>query len=256
MTLLCRHETRPSRVVIVGIIGAVMALAPVASAQPDAGNGTEGNLELGLRYYETQQYEKAADAFRQAYVENPKPEVLYALAQALRMAGNCEDAKQAYQAFLRTNPEERKAEAARVNMGRCESAPPPASVEPPADPDPPPQPMPKPVPAEEPSPWYTDTTGGLLTLGGVTGLTLASVFLLSSRSSASSLDNAATYGDYESSLDDANRARKIAIVAGSAGTALCIVGVIRYLTRDPSPTVEVSASVGRDHGGLWWSGSF
>lgn len=222
-------------------------------------------LELGLRYYDTQQYEEAAEAFRQAYMADPKPEILYALAQAYRMSGRCDRAREAYQSFLRTKPEARKAEAARVNMDRCEP-------KPAAPPVPAPAPTPKtaaPAPSPKPtrdtptahdtqsSPWYTDTLGDVLTVGGLAGLGAAGVFHLIENRNESDMDSAATYGEYESSHADANRARKVVLISGTAGGVLLVAGVVRYLTRSPdTSSTEISGAVAPHGGGITWSGTF
>jgi tetratricopeptide (TPR) repeat protein len=232
-------------------------------AEPVAERRPGNQLELGLRYYDTQQYEEAAEAFRQAYMANPKPEILYALAQAYRMSGRCDRAQEAYQSFLRTNPEAKKAEAAKVNMERCEPKPaaPPAPA--PA-PKAPPTPSPKPArdtPAAHDtdsfSPWYTDTLGDVLTVGGLAGLGAAGVFHLIENQRESDMESAATYGEYESSHADANRARKVVLISGTAGGVLLVAGIVRYLTRSPdASSTEISAAVEPHGGGLTWSGTF
>ena len=216
-------------------------------------------MELGLRYYATQQYEQAAEAFRRAYVAEPKPETLYALAQSLRLSGDCEGAEQAYLAFLRTGPDERRAQAVHVNMKRCvpaKKAPPNVASTPSAAPTK--TPPTEPPPSQQPrSPWYTDTAGGFLTLSGIAGLSVAAVFLVVENGNESDMKAADTYETYDSSLTAANRSRKISLVAGSVGAALLIGGVIRYLTfSDETPSSEVSASIGDHAGGVTWSGTF
>jgi tetratricopeptide (TPR) repeat protein len=258
-----RHESKSVRLACSFVIGIVL-LPSLTAAQPadspDAGEGAS-SLDRGLRYYDTQQYEEAAEAFRQAYMADPKPEILYALAQAYRMSGKCERAREAYQSFLRTNPDARKAEAARVNMDRCEPKPPPQPpVTAPAPVAAAPAPTPKPQPVERDatgsSPWYTDPIGDVLTVGGLAGLTLAGVFHVIENGHESQMESAVTYGDYESSHSDANRARKITVVSGTAGGVLLVAGVVRYLTRSSDASSEVSASIDSHGGGISWLGTF
>jgi tetratricopeptide (TPR) repeat protein len=63
----------------------------MASA-PDDGRGGRSLFEEGERHYRAGKYELAAEAFREAYRLLPSAELLYNLAQAERLSGNCEAA--------------------------------------------------------------------------------------------------------------------------------------------------------------------
>jgi thioredoxin-like negative regulator of GroEL len=59
------------------------------------------HLDRGLQLYSEENYAEAAREFEQAYSLAPAPSLLLAQAQALRLAGACEEAAPLYEAFLR-----------------------------------------------------------------------------------------------------------------------------------------------------------
>lgn len=148
-------------------------------------------------------------------------------------------------------------------MGRCEpkpEAPPTLAPAPTAPPTPSPKPASDAPAAHDTeifSPWYTDTLGDVLTVGGLAGLGAAGVFHLIGNQSESDMESAATYGEYESSHADANRARKVVLISGTAGGVLLVAGLVRYLTRSPdASSTEILAAVDPHGGGITWSGTF
>src|SRR5258706_11506113 len=66
-----------------------------------------------LRHFDVQQYAEAIVDFQAAYQISPQSEILYGLAQAERLAGDCPRAIVAYESYLRTEPGPRQANAAR-----------------------------------------------------------------------------------------------------------------------------------------------
>jgi tetratricopeptide (TPR) repeat protein len=60
--------------------------------------------EKGRAYHEAGDYTHAIAAFKEAYVLAPSPGLLFNLAQAYRLAGNCDDAAWMYHRYLDTNP--------------------------------------------------------------------------------------------------------------------------------------------------------
>jgi tetratricopeptide (TPR) repeat protein len=77
--------------------------APVASASSAEGHELS-KLDQAVRLYQQHEYEQAALAFEEAYALEQEPSLLLAQAQALRLAGDCEQAKPLYEAFLREAP--------------------------------------------------------------------------------------------------------------------------------------------------------
>lgn len=58
----------------------------------------------GRIYHDAGDYAAAVAAFKEAYVLAPSPGLLFNLAQAYRLAGNCDEATWMYRRFLDTNP--------------------------------------------------------------------------------------------------------------------------------------------------------
>src|SRR5580693_5254089 len=104
--------TKPTNVII---LLCVLVLSATALASP-----AQTLLERGLRSYAVGHYPEAIASFQRGYEMEPRPEFLYALAQAQRMNGDCRGAVASYRAFLRTSPAERAAAPARQNLARCE----------------------------------------------------------------------------------------------------------------------------------------
>jgi tetratricopeptide (TPR) repeat protein len=78
--------------------------------------------DRGRAAHDAGDYSAAIAAFTQAYVIAPSPALLFNLAQAYRLQGNCDDAALMYRRYLATNPgfEQRAlAEAHLASVERC-----------------------------------------------------------------------------------------------------------------------------------------
>src|SRR5688572_3171688 len=111
--------------------------------------------------FQAGRYADAAEAFGEAYAEEPDPKFVYAQAQAERLGGDCAHAIEHYDRFLALDPEAGAAEDARTNRERCRQ-----ELErrrPPPPPDPPPPRVVEPVDESAPTrPWHRDPLGGAL----------------------------------------------------------------------------------------------
>jgi tetratricopeptide (TPR) repeat protein len=106
----------------------VMLWAMEAHAQsaeagsPSSDPAARAEYEHALALYQRGQYAAAIAPLRRAYELYPSPELLYDLAQAQRLAGDCAGALVAYRAFVATEPEEplrSRADAKLLEMERC-----------------------------------------------------------------------------------------------------------------------------------------
>ena len=92
------------------IIAAALAVAPrVASAEepmaPDVIPPKARALAVqGRAFHDTGDYGNAIIAFKEAYVMAPSAGLLFNLAQAYRLAGNCDDAALMYRRYIATGP--------------------------------------------------------------------------------------------------------------------------------------------------------
>jgi tetratricopeptide (TPR) repeat protein len=73
----------------------------------------------GARAFEAQRWDEAARAFEAAYADHPRPELLWAHAQSLRLSGRCDEALPLYDRFLGTNPSADEIVDAHTNIADC-----------------------------------------------------------------------------------------------------------------------------------------
>jgi tetratricopeptide (TPR) repeat protein len=94
-------------------LASIMVIALAAAPAAARGDGTwSGNVpakaralaDRGRALHDAGDYAAAITAFTQAYVMAPSPALLFNLAQAYRLQGNCDDAALMYQRYLATNP--------------------------------------------------------------------------------------------------------------------------------------------------------
>lgn len=104
-----------------------VAVAPTearAWAQPsaeaaDAPADPEALVEQARQRFEQGRFAEAAVLLADLYAIDPRPEYLYSRGQALRLAGNCQEAIGALDAFLATNPPQPDVEDAERWIARC-----------------------------------------------------------------------------------------------------------------------------------------
>lgn len=89
---------------------ATLAVAPIAAyagepSPPEIIPDKARKLaERGRAYHDAGDYDHAIAAFKEAYVMAPSPGLLFNLAQAYRLQGNCDDAQMMYHRYLDTGP--------------------------------------------------------------------------------------------------------------------------------------------------------
>lgn len=167
-----------SRLSALVIAVSLVLVAGRASAQsPSASDKEKARLlhEAGLAEYQAGRYGAAVDAFRHAYKLVPAPGILFNLAQAYRLKGDCRSARRSYKKFLKVSTDASQTALAKEHLatlahcaGDPAAAPAPAAppaTTPPAQPPapaastaPPASPAPAPVappPAATPAPRAT-----------------------------------------------------------------------------------------------------
>jgi len=229
---------------VVSLTATAPAWSQSASKGPrDA--AAKAHLERGLRLYGNAEYPAAIDEFKSGYQLEPHPDFLYAMAQAQRLAGKCQDAVESYRAFLATKPPASEADLARENLASCEEElarqPPPPSPPPSTplvqpstagrtQPTAPPAP-PRPGAPVDRSPFYTDWLGDTLAGLGIAGIAVGTGAWIAGASHASSANDARRYRDYIDDGESAERLRTVALVVGGVGVALLAAGIVRFATR-------------------------
>jgi tetratricopeptide (TPR) repeat protein len=226
------------------LLAAAHLFASTASAR-ELKRSARKRLEAGLKAYGEKDYDTAIREFRNAYKIDPDPDLLYALAQAERLAGYCGDAVVHYRQFLETRPDEMQVEAARTGIELCETAEAPA--------DPPPQPEQPPSARRDPV-WYKDPANGLIGFGAVAaGVGIG--YIAAAASSRLGANRAAT-PEYELFLRDrASWQKRLGVTALVFGGAMVGGGIAWHVLRDrkdDTPTAVVTT----DGTSLYITGTF
>jgi tetratricopeptide (TPR) repeat protein len=226
----------------------VAALSNTASADRSAAD----LLKSARQHFDLQEYAQAEADLKEAYRLEPKPEILYALAQAQRMNGECDKAIVSYQNFLRSNPRADQAKLASENVERCKAelaAKPKPTPEPTPEPKPTPEP-PKPTPAPTTRTvgvaWSSNWAGHVLVGGGLAAIG-GTLLALHAQHAIDNIDSAMFYDDFVSRSKAAGTAKteRIAGIASAGlGGALIVTGIAIYWLRsahqEASPTIAIS----------------
>jgi hypothetical protein len=153
------------------VITLALCLVLVSAPEPE-GADDNPHFATAVAAWKDKRWEAAADAFEQAYELDPRPEYVFAKAQARRFAGDCERAIAGYHEFIALAPPPAAIEEARGHIATCGGEPDPAPTPPPApapaprvEPTPPVVDASKPAPA--PKPWWRDAAGHALLWSGV-----------------------------------------------------------------------------------------
>jgi tetratricopeptide (TPR) repeat protein len=189
--------------------------------------------ERGRALHDAGDYAGAIAAYKEAYVLAPRPGLLFNLAQAYRLSGDCDDAAFMYRRFLESNPTEDRraiAEANLATVSKCghgglalvvaQPAPAPmlaVSKHAPAGPEP------------APSTAMRDV-GTYLAVGGAAALVVAGGFAYEAHQASDEVTQAYNNGMTVTNLSqqDASGRRDatIAEVAAGVGGAAAITGAI------------------------------
>lgn len=241
-----------AHLVITVVLASALAPALARADEPlHVRAAAQTHVDAGLALYAAKDYEAAIVELEAAYNLDPQPALLYATAQAYRLANKCLVALDLYQRFVASAPSGAQLAAARHGIAACEAVlaepavnhPEPARV-PVAAPPPPPRPAPAtPPPAvavavvAEPgaTPWYADRVGGTLTGAGVVGIGVGATFLVLASRSERRAKTAVFRDDFVHALDEATQRRRIGAVALSAGAGLAAAGIAVYVFRDRRP---------------------
>jgi tetratricopeptide (TPR) repeat protein len=103
-------------------VAAALAGAPGAVRADDAPVPAKARTlaERGRAFHDAGDYPHAIAAFTQAYVIAPSPALLFNLAQAYRLQGNCDDAALMYRRYLATNPDAEQRALAELHLASVE----------------------------------------------------------------------------------------------------------------------------------------
>ncbi len=200
----------------------------------------------GLRHYNVAEYPEAIAAWKQAYLIAKKPILLFNIAQAYRLAGDCKQALTFYDSYEREEPHPKNQDELDQALALCKDAkdatpitpdkPPPVADKPPPVPD---QPVPPPdtsvarapeparvEPVANPKRRTAIVVGGVGVAFGITGI----VFALDARAQQGKVANVTSWTQTDNDIQTRGvRDNRLAVVCGGLGVAGIATGVVLYM---------------------------
>jgi tetratricopeptide (TPR) repeat protein len=201
-------------------------------------------LKQGVEQYKAGKYADAVITIGKAYELDPKPETLFTLAQAERLAGDCKTAVVHYRQVIERIGDFNVAKLVQQNLELCEPAK--NFIEPkPVEPKPvEPKPV-EPKPVEPTKPATTTVVReviridkvavSLYTAGGL-ALGLAGGFYFAGRDNRDAAERAGSLADHDDLADRAKSQFTIAGVSAGVGLAAIAGGVVWTMTRKTAAT--------------------
>jgi tetratricopeptide (TPR) repeat protein len=241
------------------VVATAMMLSPTLAWAENAWSGevpakARSLAERGRAFHDSGDYANAIIAFTQAYVIAPSPALLFNLAQAYRLQGNCDDAALMYRRYIATNPSPEGralAEGHLANMERCIHK---LSLHIPVETAtgvmvaPKPDPLAKATAIASPSPkaQIEKDIGIGLVLGGSVALAVAGYYAVQAHSAANDVDalyaRGATWNEI-APIDSRGRAAATNARLFGGGAAIGIgTGVALYLLGRHSEQVPVTVA--------------
>jgi tetratricopeptide (TPR) repeat protein len=197
----------------------------------------------GSAAFEAQHWDEAARAFEAAYADHPRPELLWAQAQALRFGGRCKDALPLYDRFLATDPTAEEIADANTNIAACRELVGEVTVVPPVEPAPravaePSPSAPAPAPTVKPAPRDSvprmarrpgrDPWGHGLLWSGVGVAGVGAGLLAAGHAQRADASGATTEYEYQQKFAGAPALGQAGIAVLVTGAALVTAGIVRF----------------------------
>lgn len=224
------------------ILAAQLIVASVTAREAAADVTARGLFKQGIDEYKAQKYDASAATLKHSYELDPKPDVLFALAQAERLGGHCPEATAHYKKLLASITDLATAKLVQNNLALC---PQPDVEKPPSEPVKRPEPPPPPPPIIKTvvrDVRHTDVLATMLATSGVLGLGAGGGLYLASRNNQDAADHAGTLDDHERFADRAEKERMACFIAGGAGVVLLGVAVVRWAHGGKPTSTEVTVA--------------
>jgi tetratricopeptide (TPR) repeat protein len=219
----------------------------------------------GLKHYNVSEWDEAIKAWRESYLLSKKPLLLFNIAQAYRLSGDCKQALEFYDSYQReeANPKNQKELEQAIALCPKDE---PKPAEPPTV-TPPPQITMGPT-VEQPPPVDTVTTttgGGLRKIGigvGAAGIVTVGVgvfFGLKASKDSNLLDGFhMEWGpDQQAIQDRGERRNKLFLVFTGVGAAAAIAGGVMFAIGGPkTETNHVTIAPTKGGAAVGWAGRF
>ena len=217
-------------------------------------------MKKGIEQYKAGKYTEAAATLQKVYDLDHKPETLFALAQAQRLAGDCTSAAANYHKVISQVSDVNTAKLVEQNLSLCEKDEPKSEPKPepkaePAAPPPPPPPqiITKTVVRDSGA---TDKLAATMFGVGMLGLGAAGGLYLASSSNADAADNARTLDEHNRLSSRASSESTGMVIAAGVGVAALGYAVFRWTRGGESAKTEVAAVPTSGGGAIWVRSSF
>lgn len=243
--------------------GAPPAPAPVPAPAPSTSStapddAAQSHVDAAMALYAAADLAGALDELTKALALDPRPDILFGIARIHMERGDCVNAMRAYRTYLESRPGPNSTQVATEAIESCQKilsamGDQPIATEPDGDArgrDNVSASMSSSALSSAPTQrrvhhgWYRDPLGGALVAGAVLGFAGGGVLWMSARSDIDRANQRGTDGVTLAAAraleDAASRKQRWALVAGGAGTALLIGGVLRYALADHTDTIEVA----------------
>jgi outer membrane biosynthesis protein TonB len=271
------------------ILGLCLVFASLV-ARPAFADGNAKAKQLydeGFRHFNVAEYPQAIDSWKQAYLISKKPLLLFNIAQAYRLSGDCKQAMTFYDNYQNSETSIKNQDELDQAIAACKAAEAkpvePKPVEPkPAEPNPTPTgptpaittpPItdthaitPPPPTSVQPMPPPTEPTassnsrrqiGLIVGIAGVVAEGGAVLFALQGKSKAHDAENVAMWDQQARDLQSAGqRDNMLAWGFGIAGGAAIAASVVLYVTGGASAENGVAIVPTRDGAQVGWAHSF
>ncbi len=230
----------------------LLLAAPALADEAGVPEKAKQLAERGRELHDAGDYVGAIAAYKEAYVLAPRPGLLFNLAQAYRLSGDCDDAAFMYRRFLDSNPTVERRAIAEANLAtvmKCDHG---ALVI--ATPAPVPAPLQVTAKPAPPSRGHSTERelGASLVIGGVAALAVAGIFAFDAHEASDAVTQAYANGVVAPNLSQQDSSGRhdaaIAEACGVLGGAATITGAILFAlgARQEARHVAVVPSI---HGG-------
>jgi tetratricopeptide (TPR) repeat protein len=266
------------------ILLVAMPLVAVAGPKEQA----KAHIAKATAAHKDGKFAVALDELQAAYKLDPKPDLLFAIAQVYVKLDNCADAIPFYEKFLAStkDPQAQPVVTEAIDACKAKLAQAQPVVTPTTTPEPVPEPVAKPEPEPKPEvhvapppeelpprrdpvapsltvqvsterPWYRDTIADSLLIGGVIAGVVGIVVYSQARSDLDSAESSTTLAGYNQLVDSSHSKQTLSIVLVGGGAALIGGGVVRLMLRDHGKSTHGVGMIPTSGGGLvTWTGGF
>jgi len=213
------------------IVAVLLTFAPLEAWTAPAGlsdSDAVAHFERAQQHFNDEDYAAAIPELKAAYALEPNPMLLYAWAQAERLAGSCSRAAELYRRFLDTEPAQDQRQLAEANLVDCEAEPEPEELEPDElEPD---ELEPDAMNDDETPlrPWYLDRAGGAMMGVGLASVIGGGVLMAVARGGVRDAGAAQIQQDHIDAESRARRNNTVGIIVLGVGSGLVVGGAIRY----------------------------